>query len=871
MNTNRAPQSQPVQAQALQSCIAEALAEAPGLVMRWINGLTDELRLQESWAVTPMQKAPFITAAKELGRQKEAFSSQWVDQWRRAIREAIQSPGDAGGGGVKRSLSNISFDELELMDETQVQATVQVARLEQVVQTTTSGDLSDLTALLSRAQGFSAVKPEHNPLRPDVAVKALRQTMEALTRDRNVRNLWLQHGTQALGRELQVLYKHLIRILADHGVKPGDYQVVQAPTSPVAPRTGGRQRPVGLADQEHLVTPQAISPPPPVASDLLTLDYLHELLVTGPGELTPIVPPSPDPFTGPAGGAFPPVVGAGGFPRVPPAPQASPASKPNRAPLGATPTGALPAIDPMVGAASVAASPVAPPVVAPAAPPKPYRGPDRRKRAAAADAEAGEHLKALAGTVVALMVEGMSRDVRLLAPVRQVLQDLQPALTRIANDDPRFFVDRQNPARRLLDEMTQRSLAFASESTPGFAAYRDAMEDVVQLFQRTDVPVTAQFETALAAIEAFTHSDAVQAAPGERSRAVASLVQVEQRFLMAEKVAAELADRKDFSRAAPFVQAFLKGPWSQVIAHARIDPTNGGTTVGRVPADIRYLGAVTDLIWSSRAEAASRNRGRLARLIPGLLRTLREGLQTVELDAEASRTFFATLMAIHEAALKAADGVDVALDLPDLSAPEWPSAARDAAAPAADIKPPRPANAGTPWVKSREAADSGFMDLPLPELSGTDFADTLPERQNREDPATAADAQPPADPPLPVGTWVELRRDSGDWIRLQLTWSSPHGTLYLFNGNGGRTTSMTRQNVDQLMERGRMRLVATQSVVDDALTGVVDLAVRNSTRVAPTPSSRASTPPAPLAPAPARVPPSSRPDTQYPDLLPPLA
>jgi hypothetical protein len=222
--------------------------------------------------------------------------------------------------------------------------------------------------------------------------------------------------------------------------------------------------------------------------------------------------------------------------------------------------------------------------------------------------------------------------------------------------------------------------------------------------------------------------------------------------------------------------------------------------------------------------------------------------------------------------------VDVALDLPDLSAPVWPSVGREAPSPAADVQPLRAASTGTPWVKSREAADSGFMDLPLPELSGTDFADTLPERDQRANPIGV---QPPAAPPLPVGTWVELRRDSGDWIRLQLTWSSPHGTLYLFNGNGGRTTSMTRQNVDQLMQRGRMRLVATQSVVDDALTEVVDLAVRNSTRaVDPLPSLAPSSPsPAARPPAagPAQSPsrpssrPPSRPDTQYPDLLPPLA
>ena len=34
--------------------------------------------------------------------------------------------------------------------------------------------------------------------------------------------------------------------------------------------------------------------------------------------------------------------------------------------------------------------------------------------------------------------------------------------------DPRFFTDAGHPARRLLDEITQRSLAFTTEDAPGF-------------------------------------------------------------------------------------------------------------------------------------------------------------------------------------------------------------------------------------------------------------------------------------------------------------------------------------------------------------------------------------------------------------------
>lgn len=70
--------------------------------------------------------------------------------------------------------------------------------------------------------------------------------------------------------------------------------------------------------------------------------------------------------------------------------------------------------------------------------------------------------------VVALMVDNIARDTRLLWPVQQFIRALEPALMQLALSDPRFFSHKEHAARRLLQDITDRSQAFNSPEAPGF-------------------------------------------------------------------------------------------------------------------------------------------------------------------------------------------------------------------------------------------------------------------------------------------------------------------------------------------------------------------------------------------------------------------
>jgi hypothetical protein len=120
----------------------------------------------------------------------------------------------------------------------------------------------------------------------------------------------------------------------------------------------------------------------------------------------------------------------------------------------------------------------------------------------------------------------------------------------------------------------------------------------------------------------------------------------------------------------------------------------------------------------------------------------------------------------------------------------------------------------------QEAEASNFMEMPeLVSMGGQDVSGASAR--------DVASADIPAVQELPLGSWVELLVHE-KWVRTQLTWASPHGTLFLFTSVFGTTQSMTRRSRDKLVASGTLRVVSNQTVVDGALDAVAQIAMRNS-------------------------------------------
>ena len=410
----------------------------------------------------------------------------------------------------------------------------------------------------------------------------------------------------------------------------------------------------------------------------------------------------------------------------------------------------------------------------------------RARRQGDEAARPGDPSQALAQEVVRLMLDRISHDRQLLPPVQECVSALEPAFLRLALNDPRFFSDKQHPARRLLGEFTQRSLGFESVAAPGFHAFIEPLRQAVEVLRETRIRGPEPFDFALKTLE-DAWGRMARREREHRERAVKALLNAEQRNLAAEKVARGLRQRPDLQGAPREVVAFITGPWSQVIAQARL----GDVSVSPDPGG--YTSILTDLIWSSQVSAAAAQPARLAKLVPRVVEKLRQGLASIDYPQQSTERFLAYLSGLHRHVLRGAGA----------EAPPLPSEEIAALAGAG----------AEAWLAPAEAQDSGFMDS---------HSALLQARRA---------AQPEVLPPPPLeqvqpGTWFEMTTASG-WERFQVTWASPQGTLFMFTGKGGQPQSMTRQLLANLLERGALRLVSGH-VVERALDAVAEEALRNS-------------------------------------------
>ena len=396
--------------------------------------------------------------------------------------------------------------------------------------------------------------------------------------------------------------------------------------------------------------------------------------------------------------------------------------------------------------------------------------------------------------VVRLMFDNLNQDRRLLPEFKRQLKSIEPAIHKLAHEDSRFFSDRTHPARQFLDRITQRSLAFSAENEAGFRRFLVTVEDSVKWLGSTVVDADTFGELLDHLPEHWVDHD--QLVKQRREEAARVLLHAEQRNLLAQKLAAEFEHQVEGLEVADFVVEFLKNSWAQVVAEAQLSCADGSDD------PYGYRAMVDDLIWSVQRSTAARGRARrLVQMIPKLLSKLREGLARIEYPPELTARFFNNLITIHRAAVH-----------------EGRDAISSAAAEAVEVQElDFTDSVAALWLDSREAEESGFV----PEEA------LAPERAA----SAAAEQEEPAAPlrthEMKTGTWVELMV-KGQWIRAQLTWASPHATLFMFTALAGTAHSMSRRTLDRLQAEGHIKIVAERNVVDEALDQVAKAALKNS-------------------------------------------
>ena len=813
---------------------------------RLVIALRQSLSARESATRELQARDRLIESRQLLDSSADALCAKYPSALATAFLEAEVIPRATPVAAVE-----LHFDDLELMDEHQVSESVETARSQQLAMAAADGALAELNRLVSAALALPTVQPERNPLRPEIYVKALQALLVQMQVPTAIRQDWIRHMCTALGRELHTYYGELASQLRGQGMVAAAYAVLSAPggnvgqpqrlAKPARPAAaqpaqagspvkggfpaghdgGGKLIPSGAAAQMANAGTGASRTPaqrPPEASapaqeaSFLTLNRLRRLLA---GELDRPQEADPDEsFADRFFREFDKPGHAGGGVRAGADTDAA--------------TSAISDFHPTVPAAFDALAEMGQVDDAMVRIETRRALPRDERPSSVVPAEALRrqmHHKArglgqaLSLEVVTMMIDNIAHDPRLLAPIVEVVRSLEPPLLQLALVDPRFFNDKLHPARRLLQEITDRSLAFGAVDAKGFAAFLGPVQQALKPLDGIKIDGADPFELVLNGLMEIWQQRGLHDRQ-QLELAMQALRQAEARNLVAETVSAEIRARPDAGLVAQEVLEFLSGPWAQVVGQARILNQAGAADPGG------FVALIPVLMWSAQPGLTRKNLSELTRQVPRLVATLRQGLASIQYPAVKSEAFFEALMSLHQQALRPVVGA--------------PAAAGHVAS--------RPDAAGLhgsltddadPWIAPLEAKASGFMEMPqdtqragLPldaavspgkiegaamgAVAGTDTAGGTP-----------AESHAIAETSLPLGAWVELRVDS-QWARTQLTWASPQGTLFLFTTASGSTQSMTRRSRNKLFASGRMRVITSHPVLEGALDAVAQAALTNS-------------------------------------------
>ncbi len=780
---------------ALEECLRHVTDSAPMALERCLDHVVSVLQQAEVRSVRASERTDMGGAWRELVECKASWCRSYPDELRSTFKLNLE--GKPRSGAARRA----DPIELALVDDDDVVAAIHASRLAQDVMPLVDRPVSELDALLSSALGLATIRPELNPVRPEVFAQCLRALVRRSAANAQTGSLWWKYMAEPLAQELQHLYGRLVVQLKAANVPAMEY--THRPAS-AGTADGTAVTPVPNAHAASLAPAYRNLSSHQISLALLR-DFVHG------GNAAQAEQPLPASYHEQAERDLAELNGDAGRTAAPPLPQAASATY-RELPVVERP------VRP-VGIASTLSGDVWG---------RYAQSHERSLVLGRLRKNATRMAQVLGLELVRKVVNRVAQDPRLLAPMREAIVALEPSLLRLAMVDPRFLVDEQHPGRLLMEHTAQRSLRYNDEFSSEFAAFMGNVGLTFSELNHQEVEGGHPFEVARCRLEGlWARQDAVDEA--QRRTGVEAVRFAELRQAEADQIAWELGERADLKGVPAVVQDFLFGPWALVMAHARLADACQTDPHG-------YRGVIAHLVWSVKPEVTLRRPVQLFERVPGILATLRNGLALLGCEPQEHEAFFQELMKLHHPVLRLRRAKSRRNARESGLMPLAPI--RDAAPEPESppfVKTERPAP-GQPWMSLHELDAAGFQET-LPTDMGTLLADDrdADDAPQAQELAASPAAQRPScattdaeiDPEQVVqqlreGDWVDLysRRQ---WLRAQLVWASSKATLFMFVSHGGQPHSMTRRICERLIRDRFLRPVQPQGVLAKAL-GLFDAA-----------------------------------------------
>jgi hypothetical protein len=349
---------------------------------------------------------------------------------------------------------------------------------------------------------------------------------------------------------------------------------------------------------------------------------------------------------------------------------------------------------------------------------------------------------------------------------------LQIPVLKAAMLDRNFFSQPNHPVRRMLDAIATLSVHLPNneEGNARLEAISEVVSRVIENFEQ-DISVFDSAATELEAMSSTLEETLEETVDASLQQDIVQIKQFE-RSELAPVIVHDFINRalKD-QPVSDAVREFLRRDWAQLL-------TKDYVTDGEQGAHFNsHIETMRELVWSVQPKADMDARLMLVRILPGLLKRLREGVTQIELPAKLSDHFFANLVILHANAVR-------------------PSAQ------------PVPLPEPSPEVIAEIAAQTeavAAVEMATPdaaaEAKSPEFEDAFTQRART----------------LNKGDWVEFHYEDGTFRWARLGWISGVKSTYLFSDQDGMNSfSIGLHRLADKLRKGEAEVVERKSITESA-------------------------------------------------------
>jgi len=371
--------------------------------------------------------------------------------------------------------------------------------------------------------------------------------------------------------------------------------------------------------------------------------------------------------------------------------------------------------------------------------------------------------------VVNMIFEFILDDRNLPDAMKALLSRLQIPMLKVGILDKRFFSQTTHPARRLLNALAQAGLGWNPEEGQGENTLYGQIALMVRRITEEFSDQISLFDELLESFTAFTQKEGRFAQAAEK-RANQLTVGREKLDCAKVRAAKEIAERLSAYYVPDAIHELIDSGWKDVLLLSYL--RHGLES----PEWAEAIQTMETLIWTCQPKEVS-ERQEMTRIIPGLLKALREGLTLISFDPHKMATLLKGLQAYHVDVLR---GV---VEVPTLAAAQV--------------------------VVVGKNPDEDVEEIVIGETS----AEAVVTSDEFVEQAKS----------MPVGTWLEYVDENDNQVRCKLSCRTELTNLSVFvNRRGIKVAEVSLQGFASILRRPTTTILENVPLMDRALSALMD-------------------------------------------------